>query len=78
MAATYVKGKLYQLKIADLLTDQAQARKFMDPLGLNELTESIIKYGVLTPILFCQNAELKPVIVVGHRRVAASLLAGLR
>ena len=78
MAATYVKGKLYQLKLADLLTDQAQARKFMDPVSLNELTESIKKYGVITPILFCQNAEVKPVVVAGHRRVAASLLAGLR
>jgi len=77
MAATYVKGKLYKLKIADLLTDPSQARKFMDPISLNELTESIIKYGVLTPILFCQNAEVKPVIVAGHRRVAASLKAGL-
>ena len=54
MAAKYVKGKLYQLKLADLLTDQAQARKFMDPVSLNELTESIIKYGVITPILFCK------------------------
>ena len=77
MATTYVKGRLYKLKLADLQPDPDQARKFMDPVVLNDLTESIIKHGVLTPIQFRQNAEGAPVIVAGHRRVAAAQKAGL-
>ncbi len=77
MATTYVKGRPYKLKIADLLSDTNQARKFVDPISLNELTASIQKYGVLTPILFRRNEEGALVIVAGHRRVAAAARAGL-
>jgi ParB family chromosome partitioning protein len=52
MATTYTKGKLYLLKIADLQPDPNQARKFMDPVAVNELAASILKLGVMVPIQF--------------------------
>ena len=77
MTTKYFKGRLYSLKIADLLPDPNQARKFIDPIALNELTASIQKLGVMTPIQFRQNEESAPVIVSGHRRVMAAGKAGL-
>jgi len=41
MAAKYVKGRLYKLKIAELQADPEQPRTFMDPIAFNELTASI-------------------------------------
>jgi len=77
MAATYVKGRLYKMKLSDLQQDPHQARKYLDPISLNELAASIQKLGVLTPIQFRQNEEALPVIVDGHRRVQAAKKAGL-
>jgi len=77
MAITYVKGKLYKLPLADLHPDPAQVRKFMDPIALNELTASIQKHGVLTPIQFTKDEEAALMIVCGHRRAKAAGMAGL-
>ena len=60
MTIKYFKGRLYSLKIADLQTDPNQARKFVDPIALNELSASIQKLGVMTPIQFRQNEESAP------------------
>jgi len=77
MVTTYVKGRLYKLQIAALNPDPKQARKFMDPIALNELTASIQKHGVLTPIQFTKNEEEALMIVCGHRRVKAAEKVGL-
>jgi ParB family chromosome partitioning protein len=77
MAATYTKGKLYRLKIADLQPDPNQARKFMDPVAINELAASILKLGVMVPIQFRQDEQGALVIVSGHRRVTAAGKAGM-
>jgi ParB family chromosome partitioning protein len=77
MATTYTKGKLYRLKIADLQPDPNQARKFMDPVAVNELAASIMKLGVMVPIQFRRDEQGSLVIVSGHRRVTAAGKAGL-
>ena len=77
MIVNYVKGKIYKLKIADLQPDPNQARTFMEPVALAELSASIQKMGVMVPIQFGLNDEGALFIVSGHRRVAASLKAGL-
>jgi ParB/RepB/Spo0J family partition protein len=77
MATTYTKGKLYLLKIADLQPDPNQARKFMDPVAVNELAASILKLGVMVPIQFRRDEQGALVIVSGHRRVTAAGKAGL-
>ncbi|MFZ4441747.1 MAG: ParB/RepB/Spo0J family partition protein [Syntrophales bacterium] len=77
MATTYTKGKLYRLKIVDLQPDPNQARRFMDPIAINELAASILKLGVMVPIQFRQDEQGALVIVSGHRRVTAAGKAGL-
>jgi len=79
MVTKYVKGRLYDIKLAELQADPAnQARKYMDPIALNELTASIRKHGVLTPIQFRQDDQSALFIVAGHRRVKAAGTAGLK
>ena len=78
MATKYIKGKLYKLLITDLQPDPEQARKLIDPIALNELTASILKLGVLTPIQFRQDEQAALVIVSGHRRTKAAEKAGLK
>ena len=75
MATTYVKGRLYKLPLADLQPDPAQVRKFMDPIALNELTASIQKHGVLTPIQFTKNeaAALMKEYAMNRYQLAESL-----
>ncbi|HEY5498561.1 MAG TPA: ParB/RepB/Spo0J family partition protein [Syntrophales bacterium] len=77
MTTKYVKGRLYKMKISELQADPDQARKYMDPIALNELTASIQKLGVLTPIQFRQDDQGALVIVSGHRRVKTAEKAGL-
>lgn len=72
MQQTYEKGKLYNIALSDLHTDPNQPRKFMDPTALEELTASIVKHGVLEPILFRQDVDGALYIVAGERRFAAA------
>ena len=89
--ATYKKGKLYDVPIADLKTDPHQPRKVMDSQGLEELVASIKTHGVIQPILFrvvtigpkqvSAHPELVEgqdlVLVAGERRFTAAKQAGL-
>jgi ParB family transcriptional regulator, chromosome partitioning protein len=74
---TYEKGHLYQIPVADLQADPDQPRKSMDAQGLEELTGSISRMGVVQPIVFRLDEEGNAVIVAGERRVVASRKAGL-
>ena len=74
----FEKGKLYELELAHLQADPNQPRKFMDPLALEDLTESVRQHGVLSPILFRQDMALEALLVVaGERRCEAARKAGL-
>ncbi len=75
-AATYEKGRLYQLPLADLQADPQQPRKYLDPQALEDLANSITQHGVLTPILF-RVADTTLFIVAGERRCEAARAAGL-
>ena len=44
---------------------------------LDDMVESIRRYGVQTPILVWKTANKRHIIISGHNRVNASLLAGL-
>ena len=77
-AATYEKGQLYQLPLADLLADPRQARKVIEAQALEELTASVSKVGVIQPIVFrVDPSGSSPMVVAGERRVAAARQAGL-
>ncbi len=75
--AAYVKGKLYDLSLNDLLVDPNQPRKVMEARALEELAASIGKHGVLEPILFRRH-QGNLIVVAGERRIAAARKAGLR
>jgi len=72
-----VKGKLYDLGIASLRPDPEQPRKYLDEQALAELQTSIVRHGVLQPILVRKGSGATYVIVSGERRYQAARLAGL-
>jgi ParB family chromosome partitioning protein len=73
---TYEKGKLYDLKLADVQPDPEQPRKYFDEQALNELKTSIMKHGVLQPVLVRQDGNGAFLLVSGERRYQAAKLAG--
>ena len=76
--ASYEKGILYPLNIADLQPDPDQPRKYFDEQALADLKASIEKHGILQPVLVRQSADGSLLLVSGERRYQASKLAGLQ
>jgi ParB family chromosome partitioning protein len=74
---TYEKGKLFDIPLVDLQADPDQPRKIIDAQGLEDITASIAKLGVLQPILFRIDAEGRQIIVAGERRTNAARAVGL-
>jgi len=72
-----LKGKLYDLSIAALRPDPEQPRKYLDEQALAELQASIVRHGVLQPILVRKGSGGVYIIVSGERRYQAARLAGL-
>jgi ParB family chromosome partitioning protein len=72
-----VKGKLLDLDIAGLQPDPQQPRKYFDAQALAELQTSILRHGVLQPILVRKGGEGAYIIVSGERRFQAASKAGL-
>ncbi len=68
----------YQLiKLEDIELDENQPRKQFDAESINELSQSIIEYGVLTPISVSKIDGEKFILRHGERRYRAAQLAGL-
>lgn len=68
----------YQLiKLDDIELDENQPRKLFDAESINELSQSIIEYGVLTPISVSKIDGEKFILRHGERRYRAAQLAGL-
>jgi|GEM_PF-2682644 len=65
---TYAKGKIYKLAVPSLQPNPGQARTFMDPGSLAEMTASIVKHGVLQPILFRGSEGGRPRVHPRHSR----------
>jgi ParB family chromosome partitioning protein len=65
------------LDILKIKINPNQPRKHFDQEKLNELSQSIVEYGVLQPILVKKNKEDEFIIVAGERRYRACLKAGL-
>ncbi len=75
--ADFVKGQFYLIPLADLQSDPNQPRKYLDPQALDELIASVLRHGVLEPILFrCSKLGIL-YVVAGERRCAAARKAGL-
>lgn len=66
-----------QIPISEIERDSNQPRVEFDPEKLEELSRSIKKYGVLSPILVRKKND-KYMIISGERRFRASKLANLQ
>lgn len=67
---------VYQLKVSEIEPNKDQPRRIFDEDSLNELAESIKKYGVIQPIIVSKKDDYYQ-IVAGERRWRASKKAGL-
>lgn len=67
---------LRNIKLADIMPDPDQPRRYFDEAGLAELTASIEAHGVLQPIVVIPHKDGKYQIVAGERRYRASQTAG--
>ncbi len=73
---TYISNQLYLVNLLELAPDPGQPRKYFDPQALDELTASIVRNNVLSPIHFRVENGIK-YIVTGERRCLAAQKAGL-
>ncbi len=71
------KDKIYYIPVEDIIPNRFQPRLAFDEKELNELANSIIKYGVIQPIVLRSIGE-KYEIIAGERRYKASCIAGLK
>ena len=69
--------KVSILNINDILPNRFQPRIKFGEEKINELAESIRKYGVIQPIIVRSIGD-KYEIIAGERRYKASIMAGLR
>lgn len=70
--------RVQKLFIDDIQTNPHQPRRSFDQQALEELAESIKRYGVLQPVIVSPEDEHGYVLVAGERRLRASRLAGLK
>ena len=70
------KDKVINIPVEDILPNRFQPRLAFDEKELNELANSILKYGVIQPIVLRRIGD-KYEIIAGERRYNATVLAGL-
>jgi ParB family chromosome partitioning protein len=63
--------------IEDITPNPYQPRKVFDPEALSELSSSIVKHGLLQPIVVVAKDDAY-MLIAGERRLRASKLAGLK
>ena len=78
MATRYLPNQLYQVPLAEIQPGPAQPRKYIDPVGLDEMTASVSQVGIIQPVVCRQDQSTLIVYsVAGDRRCAAARKAGL-
>jgi ParB family chromosome partitioning protein len=73
----FIPNQFYMIPLSELLPDPDQPRKYLDPVALDELTESIRQQGILQPPLFRRGEGGLLYIVAGERRCIAARRVGL-
>lgn len=71
------KERIQKLFISDISPMQGQPRKHFDDNNLNELSESIKRFGMLQPVIVTKEAEGYS-LIAGERRWRAAKKAGLK
>ncbi|NMA37312.1 MAG: ParB/RepB/Spo0J family partition protein [Papillibacter sp.] len=72
----YDSKKILNIPVTDISPNPNQPRKQFDKETLNELADSILRYGVLQPITV-RKSHTGYELVAGERRLRAAKLAGL-
>ena len=72
------KRTVQEVGLEQINAGRFQPRENFNEESLNELTESIKKHGVLSPILVRELGLNKYEVIAGERRLRASLKAGLK
>ena len=70
-------GKSGELLLSEIYPNPDQPRKAFDENAMNDLTNSIREYGVISPIVVNRNADGTYMIIAGERRYRAARRAGL-
>ena len=63
--------------LKDIVLPESQSRRFFDPKSMADLTQSVQKKGILSPLLVRPLANNKYELVAGERRFRAAQAAGL-
>lgn len=71
------KRTVQEVKLDQVNAGRFQPRESFNEDSLNELTDSIKKHGVLSPILVRELGLNKFEVIAGERRMRASIKAGL-
>ncbi len=74
--ALVTSGRVYALRVEDILPNPSQPRQQFDAEALRELAESIRRYGVLQP-LTVRREDRQFLLISGERRLRAAMMAGL-
>lgn len=78
------KKEITYIKTESIMPNRSQPRNYFDQQGLDELTESIRKYGILQPLTIRINPEKNKFshfqyeLIAGERRLRASKLLGIQ
>lgn len=72
----YETNKIVNIPAEDIMPNPAQPRKRFDSTALNELAESIRRYGILQPLVVRRQGRAYE-LVAGERRLKAAGIAGL-
>ncbi len=68
---------IHEIDITLLSPGKSQPRVYFDEISLQELSESIKRYGILQPIIVQEKENSKYHIIAGERRYRAAMLASL-
>ncbi|MCX2683339.1 ParB/RepB/Spo0J family partition protein [Campylobacter sp. MIT 21-1685] len=71
------KNQVNEIAIDKIKTNPFQPRKHFDEEALNELAQSIKKYGLIQPIIVLKKGNFF-ILVAGERRLRASKIIGLK
>lgn len=69
--------RVQNLSITDIIPNPGQPRRHFDSHALEELASSIIRYGILQPLIVSPTQAGKYFLIAGERRWRAAQLAGL-
>jgi ParB family chromosome partitioning protein len=76
---TTASSGVIQVPLADIEPNPRQPRSNLDPVSLQELSDSIREHGVLQPLIVSPSTTgAGYILVAGERRLEASKLAGLK